>query len=162
MNKLFKYAYQTLFVGVMLFSIFLQLRIKYEYPGDTTATTKCWLLFMIVFCSASILFILPSFNKGGADETRSTIYPLLVVIGFAVMIFGIPYYVMYTGAFFKLAVHELPLTATFLTVVWLGLLRMEVEFIPFKIFYSILTGATTYVFLYNIAGILWYSHFFGR
>jgi hypothetical protein len=161
MNKLFKFAYPTLF-GVILYSIVLQLRIKYAYPHDTTATTKCWLLFMIVLCSASILFTLPSFEKGVADEIRSYFFPLLVIMGFAVMLFGIPYYFMYTGAFFKLAGHELPLTATFLTVVWLGLLRMEGKNTPPKVFCAILTGATTYVFLYNIAGILWYSHFFGR
>jgi len=128
----------------------------------TYTTTKRWLLFMIVFCSAIILFILPSSKKGGADEIRSAIYPALVMIGFVVMVFGIPHYMMYTKAFFKLRGHQLPLTATFLTVVWLGLLRMEGKNTPFKVFCAILTGITTYVFLYNIAGILWHSHFFGR
>jgi multidrug transporter EmrE-like cation transporter len=105
---------------------------------------------------------LPSFKKGGADETRSAIYPTLVIIGSAVMIFIIPAYMMYNSSFFGLSNDMLPLTATLSVVVWLGFLRKEVKSIPSKIFYAILTGVTTYVFLYHIAGILWYWHFFGR
>jgi hypothetical protein len=161
MKKSLKYSYPILF-GVILFSIFLQFYIQEAYPRDTTATTKCWLLFIIVFCSAIILFTLPSFKKGGADETRSAIYPTLVIIGSAVMIFIIPAYMMYNSSFFGLSNDMLPLTATLSVVVWLGFLRKEVKSIPSKIFYAILTGVTTYVFLYHIAGILWYWHFFGR
>lgn len=161
MKKSFKYAYPTFF-GVILFSIFLQFYIQEAYPRDTTATTKCWLLFIIVFCSAIILFILPSFKKGGVDETRSAIYPALVIIGTAVTIVVIPQYMMYNSSFFNLSDDMLPLTAALAIIVWLGLFRMEAKSIPSKIFYSILTGLTTYVFLWHIAGIVWYWHFIGR
>jgi len=161
MNKLFKYAYPTLF-GVILFSIFLQFNIETAIPLDRTNTTKCWLLFMIVFCSAVILFTLPGSKKGGVDETRSPIYPALVMIGSAVMVFGMHKHVVYNSSFFGLLDNALPYTATLSVVVWLGFLRMEGKNTPFKVFCAILTGVTTYVFLYNIAGILWYSHFFGR
>jgi uncharacterized membrane protein len=120
-------------------------------PFDNrTNTTKCWLLFMIVFCSAIILFTLPSSKKGGADEIRSAIYPALVMIGSVVMVFGVPSkMMMYNSSFFTLLDDGLPYTATLSVVVWLGFLRME-------------GGVTTSVFLYNIAGILWSRHFFGR
>ena len=114
-----------------------------------------WLLIIpIIFINYKLLKL--SNNRlENTEWTEKFICPLLVIIGFACLLYIVPNYAVYNSSFFNLLGDALPLTIASAILVWFGFIGLKVISVLAKIFYALLTAITTYLLIYNLAGVLW-------
>ncbi len=138
-----------IYFSLLFFSMFMQIVISSWY-----------LLIPIILLSWKLVSL--SINKkGDADEIKTYICPLLVIIGFCSFLFILPpKYLCYGCRRFTSVwyITFVPLTTVSATLSWFGFIGIAIRNQPNWIFFAILNVITTWFLLYNIAGFLWISN----
>lgn len=91
-------------------------------------------------------------------ELRGVFSSLLLVIGFVYILVVLPNYIQYNSTPFGLLEEALPHTFLSAFLVWIGFSFHTVKRKSLRLVLVLLTAITTYIFLYNIIGIIWLNY----
>ncbi len=118
-----------------------------------------WYLLIPIILISWKLVSLSINKKGNADEIKTYICPLLVIIGFCSFLFCIVYllpkYRCYGCRLQKWPITLLPFTTASAILSWFGFIGIAIRNQPKWILFAILNVITTWFFLYNIRELLW-------